>query len=199
MRLARKLLKTVVVLAVAAGALGGAVALGSTLFERPPRDAAEFAARAKGVAETSRGGGATALPAGKRRSAAAKARARYARALDAACRRQIRDYDALGTPRTLAELETYLERVLALARGYQGESLGVRTPPAFRDEEARYEALGAEGLDLLERMLAAARRSDPDTIALLGTRLLDLADEQNEQARRIGALDCVVEAPVAAY
>lgn len=198
MRLARKLAKTVIVLAVAAAALGGAVALGSTLFERPPRDAAEFAARADGVAATGRRAG-TALPAGKRRSTAAKARARYVRALDASCRRQIGEFEALGRPQTLAELETYLERVLALARRYDGESLGVRTPPALRDEEARYEALSGEGLDLLERMLDAARRSDPDTIALLGTRLLDVADRQNEQARRIGALDCVVEAPVASY
>lgn len=44
MRLARPLLKIVTVLVVAAAAFGGAVALASTLFERPPRDAEEFAA-----------------------------------------------------------------------------------------------------------------------------------------------------------
>ena len=36
MRLARPLLKIVTVLIVAAAAFGGAVALASTLFERPP-------------------------------------------------------------------------------------------------------------------------------------------------------------------
>ena len=45
MRLVQTLAKAVVILAVIAATLGGAVALGSTLFESPPRDAAEFAAR----------------------------------------------------------------------------------------------------------------------------------------------------------
>ena len=44
-RLAQTLVKAAVILALIAATLGGAVALGSTLFEAPPRDAAEFAAR----------------------------------------------------------------------------------------------------------------------------------------------------------
>ncbi len=196
-RLARKLLKTVVVLAVAAAALGGAAALGSSLFERPPRDAAEFAARTRG--ETN-GAGAAATSAGaNERRPGAKARRRFVRALEASCRQQLEDVEALGRPRTLAELETYLTKVIALARHYQGASLGVKTPPAFRDEERRAEALGEEGIHLLERMLAAARRGEPDTISLLAAAIVELGEEQNELFRRIGARDCIVETPVAAY
>ena len=196
-RLARKLLKTVVVLAVAAAALGGAAALGSSLFERPPRDAAEFAARAGG--ETN-GAGAAATPAGaNERRPGARAKRRYVRALEASCRQQLEDVEALGRPGTLAELETYLERVLALARHYQGESLGVKTPPALRDDERRSEALGEEGIDLLEQMLAAARRGEPDTLSLLAAALIELGEKQNELFRRLGARDCVVETPVAAF
>jgi hypothetical protein len=44
-RLARPLFKLITVLAIVAAAFGGAVALASTLFEGPPRDAAEFAQR----------------------------------------------------------------------------------------------------------------------------------------------------------
>ena len=51
MRLARPLLKLVIVLAIVAAALGGAVALASTLFEEPPRDAADFAARIEAGSE----------------------------------------------------------------------------------------------------------------------------------------------------
>ena len=51
-RLAQTLAKAGVILAVIAVALGGAVALGSTLFEAPPRDAAEFAARIEAGART---------------------------------------------------------------------------------------------------------------------------------------------------
>ena len=191
-RLARKLLKTVVVLAVAAAALGGAAALGSSLFERPPRDAAEFAARAGGA-----GGAGAPARADARRPARAKRR--YVRALEASCRQQLEDVEALGRPGTLAELETYLERVLALARHYQGESLGVKTPPALRDDERRSEALGEEGIDLLEQMLAAARRGEPDTLSLLAAALIELGEKQNELFRRLGARDCVVETPVAAF
>ena len=192
-RLARKLLKTVVVLAVAAAALGGAAALGSSLFERPPRAAAEFAARAGGA-------GAAATPAGaNERRPGARAKRRYVRALEASCRQQLEDVEALGRPGTLAEVETYLERVLALARHYQGESLGVKTPPALRDDERRSEALGEEGIDLLEQMLAAARRGEPDTLSLLAAALIELGEKQNELFRRLGARDCVVETPVAAY
>ena len=52
MRLAQTLVKAAVILAVIAATLGGAVALGSTLFEAPPRDAAEFAARVEAGSTT---------------------------------------------------------------------------------------------------------------------------------------------------
>lgn len=184
MRLVRKLLRTVAVLAAAAAALGGAAALGSTLFEKPPRDAAAFAARAQAASERAAEAGMT------------RAEIRYLRALEASCREQVRTFGALGRPSTLRELATYLERALALARRYQREDLRVETPRRFRDEERRYRALGDEGVELLEAMLAAARRGDPETVALLGAALVELAEDQNAVAQRLGAGDCVVEPPV---
>ena len=62
MRLAQTLVKAAVILALIAATLGGAVALGSTLFEAPPRDAAEFAARVEA--------GSTHAPPAVRRTAA---------------------------------------------------------------------------------------------------------------------------------
>ena len=75
----------------------------------------------------------------------------------------------------------------------------MNTPPSLRDDERRSEALGEEGIDLLEQMLAAARRGEPDTLSLLAAALIELGEKQNELFRRLGARDCVVETPVAAY
>jgi len=50
-RLARPFLKLITVLAIVAVAFGGAVALASTLFEGPPKDAADFAARVEAGSE----------------------------------------------------------------------------------------------------------------------------------------------------
>src|SRR5687767_8223474 len=94
-RLARTLLKTVIVLAFAAAALGGAAALGSTLFEEPPRDAAEFAQRVAA-------GSTRHEQDGKPRTAEEK---RYVRRVNSLCARYDASTDALAGRRPAAVLD----------------------------------------------------------------------------------------------
>jgi hypothetical protein len=106
-RLARTLLKAVVVLAFAAAALGGAAALGSTLFEQPPRDAEEFAQRIAAASTRHERDGTP-------RTAEEK---RYVRRVNSLCARYDARTDALAGRKRVAVLEGILrERRLFVAR-----------------------------------------------------------------------------------
>jgi hypothetical protein len=201
-RLAQKLVKTILVLAVSAAALGGAAALGSTLFDAPPRDAAEFSkwidAGSVHLDATTESPATPVKAVSKRakKAAAAKelartpAEARYVRALSRSCRRQLDDVRALGRPRTFSELETYLEQALALIDRYH-EISGPRTPHRYRHEAARITLLNERTRSLVEHALVAARQEDADTVLVLSEKLMLVGARESDIARRIGALACV--------
>src|SRR5919106_4072747 len=109
MRLVRRLFKLLVVVAVAAAVLGGAAALGSTLFEAPPKDAAEFAdwvAEGSKHADPSDGKGKAA---DRQRTPAER---RFIRRLNEMCSRQERELDQLPTPQSSQETLDFLSRLL---------------------------------------------------------------------------------------
>ncbi len=169
-RLIQTLAKAGVILAVIAVALGGAVALGSTLFEAPPRDAAEFAARIEA-------GSTHAQPPQKRTGV----ERRYVLQLSELCARrneQLRDLE-----RRVNEADR-----VATLRGWRivfgnfSEDFAALTPPKrYEDGAARTAALSRAMLDLADGALEARRSGDRETFEAK-TRAAELLDARYDQA-----------------
>jgi hypothetical protein len=139
---AKKLFKALVVLALVVAALGGAAAVGSTLFANPPRDAAEFAewieAGSRHIDPNRKPPKAKKKPADrahKKPAGPTAAERRYGRTLGAWCIEQERDVAALGYP---YDGETWVARWVDLSRSWRARVAALAAPPRFRDEQARY-------------------------------------------------------------
>jgi len=178
-RLVRPLLKVVTVLAIVAAAFGGAVALASTLFERPPRDAAEFAARVEAASEH-------AEP--PERSTAAERR--YVLDLNDLCDRTDEAYADL---RRNQSGKTRLQRLRSSRQVFAQFDRGFRalTPPKpNRLDAATVERLNRATLALTDGAIAALRAKDEDgyDAKIAATRLMDARFD--ETMRRLGAPSC---------
>lgn len=208
MKLVKTLVKVLVVAGIAGGTLGGAAALGSTLWDRPPRDAAEFAERVEAgsthwedVAKTGlRGAIAGQNSKAKQQNRKAKpgprvttAELRYSRALNRMCVQAEDEFRALGQPRSLTEVTGYMERALVLAKRYDARFAALRPPPRFRDEAAQMRDLNARGERLLQRTVRAARARDSYALLELSDRLISLGSRGNDLYARLGAVRCVTE------
>jgi hypothetical protein len=180
-RLVQTLVKAAVILAIIAATLGGAVALGSTLFEGPPRDAAEFAARIEA--------GSRHAPPAEKRTAAER---RYVLAVGALCaerNEQLRDLardvparDEIGTARGWRRIEAaYAERFEAL-----------EAPKRFRSTAERMSTLDGGMLDLTDEAIEARRAGDRELFEakLAAAELLDA--RYDEAARALGVPVCAV-------
>jgi hypothetical protein len=146
----KKLVKALFVLVIVGAALGGAAAVGSTLFENPPRDAAEFAQwvergsehidpreaqeRAARLARLKKRAAERKQRKAKR-SGPTPAERRYGRTLSAWCAEQERDVDALGYP---YDAEAWLDRWLALSRSWRARVAALDAPVRFNEERRRY-------------------------------------------------------------
>ena len=164
MRLAHTLAKAVVILAVIAATLGGAVALGSTLFEPPPRDAAEFAARIEA-------GSTHAPPAAKR----TPAERRYLLAIGGLCaerNEEVRDLEQrVPAADPVARVRGWRRIQAAHAEAFAA----VETPRAFREDAARVVTLDESMVELADSALAAWRAGDRQAFdaKLAAAELLD--------------------------
>jgi hypothetical protein len=178
-RLAQTLVKAAVILAIIAATLGGAVALGSTLFESPPRDAAEFAARVEA--------GSRHAPPAEKRTAAER---RYVLAVTGVCEErneQVRDLehrvsanDEIGRTRGLRGIQAdYAEGFAAL-----------EPPKRFRSTAARMTTLDQGMLDLADDALEARLAGDRELFEakLAAAGLLDA--RYDEAARALGMPVC---------
>lgn len=179
MRLARLLFKIVIVLAVVAAAFGGAVALASTLFEGPPRDAAEFAARVEAGSE---------LPEAPERSTAAGRR--YVLALNDLCARTDEAYEDLrrnqdGKAR-LQRLRSWLQAFGRFDRDFRA----LKPPRRDRIDAATVVRLNRATLSLTDGAIAALRAGDEDgyDAKVAATKLVDVRFD--EAIRRLGAPTC---------
>jgi hypothetical protein len=178
-RLVRTLLKAAIVLAVAAAALGGAAALGSTLFEQPPRDAADFAQRVEAASERADD---------RKRT---KAERRYARALNALCLRQRPAEEALGEPETVAEIPAWYRRAKPVFRRHRAQFTALRPPRSYRDEVDELLALERRAIGLFDRLvrrLGAGDRAAFDEMRLGSERLSARSEELLVQ---LGGLGCI--------
>lgn len=168
-RLAQTLAKAAVILAVIAATLGGAVALGSTLFESPPRDAAEFAARIEA--------GSTHAPPAEKRTAAERD---YILAISELCagrNERIRDLDG-----RVAEADRVgrLRAWRAIQAGHAEDFAALTPPRRFRADAARAAALDQGMIDLADGALEARRGDDREAFEAK-TRAAELLGAQYDQ------------------
>jgi hypothetical protein len=198
----RKLVKALFVLVLVGAALGGAAAVGSTLFEDPPRDAAEFAEwvergsehidpretkeRAARLAKLKKRADARKQQKAKRSGPSAAER-RYGRTLSAWCVEQERDVDALGYP---YDAEAWLDRWLALSRSWRARVAALEAPHRFRDERGRY--LGSwerlEGISV--QLIHATVRGDSVASLEIYDRAVHVAAVNSDAAIGMGAHRC---------
>jgi hypothetical protein len=178
-RLARPLLKIITVLVVVAAAFGGAVALASTLFERPPRDADEFAARIEA-------GSKHAKPA--ERSTAAERR--YVLALNDLCDRTDAAYvdlrrDQAGKARA-QRLRSWRQVFARFDREFQA----LTPPKPNRLDAATVARLNRSTLALTDGAIAALRAGDEDgyDAKVAAVKIIDARFD--ETMRSLGAPSC---------
>jgi hypothetical protein len=178
-RLARTLLKTVVVLAFAAAALGGAAALGSTLFEEPPRDAAEFAQRVAAGSTHHERDGTPRTPDEKR----------YIRRVNSLCARYDARTDALSGRKPAAVLEGIIrERRLFVAR-----FKALDAPGRFASAAERLLALEEEVQPALQDIAEALRAGASGPPPELQRELDRLDAGYDVLLRDLGARKCTTE------
>lgn len=179
MRLARPLLKVIAVLVIVAAAFGGAVALASTLFERPPRDAAEFAALVEAASEH-------AGP--PERSTAAERR--YVLGLNDLCDRT---EDAFADLRRDQAGKVRVQRLRSwrqvFAR-FDREFLALTPPKRNRLEAATVARLNRATLALTDGAIAALRAKDEEgyEAKVEATKIIDARFD--ETMRSLGAPSC---------
>ena len=172
MRLARKLARIVFVLAVVAAALGGAVALGSSIFPSPPRDAAEFAERIAGGSQRGE-----------------RAERRYVRRLNALCARYDARTDALVGRPPVALLDGMVRERRAFVARFQ-----TLEPPARYEQSAReFMALEDRVQPLLQQLADAFRAGASGPPPGLERKLDRLETGYDELLRELDARKCTSE------
>jgi hypothetical protein len=179
LRLARPLLKLITVLAIVAAAFGGAVALASTLFEGPPRDAAEFAERIEAGSEHA-----------EPPERATSAERQYVLDLNDLC---ARTDDAYQEARRNQAGKARLQRLRSWRAVFADFDRGFRalTPPkSFRLEAANVTRLNRSTLALADGAIAALRAGDDEgyEARVAATKLIDARFDQ--AIRRLGAPSC---------
>jgi hypothetical protein len=177
MRLVRRLFKILVVVAAAAAVLGGAAALGSTLFEAPPKDAAEFAERVAAGSERSR-------------PERTRAEAGYVRRLNALCTRMNRDVDRLRQPDGLEEFAMFLGSWKLLVRGFDADFRTLSAPPRYRADARRIVELDRAVLRVGAAAERAARRGHRHSFSVSMEERKRLDRSFDRVMRRIGATVC---------
>ena len=179
MRLARSLIKALIVLAVAAGALGGAAALGSTLFEKPPRDAEAFAQRVEASSERAVDEKHT------------RAERRFARRLTALCLRQRPVEDELGVPASVAELPAWYRRARPVALRHRAQVAALETPRSYRDEMRELLTLDRRSVALLDRLVERLAAGDRAAFEEMRLGLDRIKAQGDELLAQVGGVGCI--------
>lgn len=170
MRLVKTLVKAGLILAMIAATLGGAVALGSTLFEAPPRDAAEFAARVEA-------GSTHAAPAQKR---TAEERA-YVLGLSDLCAERNERLRGLERRVKSADLIGRLRGWRTIFAAYSEDFAALKPPRRYQAAADRVGDLGTAMLALTDSAFEARRTGDLQGYEAK-TRATELLDARYDQA-----------------
>jgi hypothetical protein len=142
-----------------------------------PESPAGIVGRAKDAAT----GVAKELQGATSKTEAAKTQSPWQRRANALCRKEKRELEALGRPRTLKSYAPYLREAIALSRRYQARFEALAPPRELRAKVAKANDLADDGDALLVAMLRAAERRRPG-------ELLDRAQEAMAFARRVNPL-----------
>jgi hypothetical protein len=178
-RLARSLLKVTIVLVLAGGALGGAAALGSTLFEQPPRDAAEFARRVEAASKRA---------ADQKRTGAER---RYARRLNALCLRRRAADDDLAMPRSAAEIPAWYRRARPVFLRRAAQIAALHPPRSYRAQVEELLALDRQAIAAFDRLVERLRSGDRAALEEMRLGIERLADRAENRLVALGGLGCV--------
>lgn len=170
MKIVQTLVKAAVILALIAATLGGAVALGSTLFEPPPRDAAEFAARVEA--------GSTHAPLSAKRTAAER---RYVLEVSELCAKRNERVRNLALRVSEDDRVAWVRAWRAIHADYAADFEALPPPRVFRQGAARAIALDQSMLDLTAGALEARRSGDRDGFATK-VAAAELLQEQSDAA-----------------
>jgi hypothetical protein len=194
----KRLVKTLVAAIVAGAALGGAAALGSTLFQPPPRDAAEFAARVEAGStywkdldppEAKRAG----KTAARSWPGRPRAEVRFLRALDRVCAGEAAALAKLDAPRTRKQSEAYLSRWLRITGRYQDDTRALDPPKRLERTVARYLEVWDDAEASVREIRVSVRRRESFSVLLLMDRLDGLRAEADRLAGRLNVTSCVAE------
>lgn len=177
MRLTQTLAKAVVILAIIAATLGGAVALGSTLFDSPPRDAAEFAARIEA--------GSRHAPPPEERTAAERSYVLAVTELCAARNEDVRDLERRVSAVDDVGRTRGWQRIQA---DYAQEFEALPAPKRFRSTAARMATLDQGMLALAEDALEGQEDREIFEAKLAAAELLDA--RYDEAALALGVPVC---------
>lgn len=170
MKIVQTLVKAAVILALIAATLGGAVALGSTLFEPPPRDAADFAARVEA--------GSTHAPLSAKRTAAER---RYVLEVSELCAKRNERVRNLALRVSEDDRVAWVRAWRAIHADYAADFEALPPPRVFRQGAARAIALDQSMLDLTAGALEARRSGDRDGFATK-VAAAELLQEQSDAA-----------------
>ena len=170
MKIVQTLVKAAVILALIAATLGGAVALGSTLFEPPPRDAADFAARVEA--------GSTHAPLSAKRTAAER---RYVLEVSELCAKRNERVRNLALRVSEDDRVAWIRAWRAIHTDYAADFEALPPPRVFRQGAARAIALDQSMLDLTAGALEARRSGDRDGFATK-VAAAELLQEQSDAA-----------------
>lgn len=189
-----KLVKTLGVAVLAAAVLGGAAALGSNLFESPPRDAEEFAERVEAGSThidpnrkpvvVPKKHEKTAHPVAERKPTAAERR--YVRTMNAWCVQQEKDVAALQPVYGEDPLGVYL----SLSRRWRARVAALVAPPRLRDEETRYLRTWERLEGIIVRLVRAHQRGDSVASLELWDSWVHTAAAQSDAALSMGVNRC---------
>lgn len=117
-------------------------------------------------------------------------RAEFVRQADAICTRYEARLDALGQPTNVAELRSFADRALPIAREGR-EELGKLNPP--EDLDQTYDDWLAEGdqaIDIVERLRDAAEDGDQAEIQQIAREAQETDRESNRLAAELGFEQC---------
>jgi hypothetical protein len=169
-RLVQTLVKAGLILAVIAAVLGGAVALGSTLFEAPPRDATEFAARVEA--------GSTHVKPAQKRTAEERA---YVLGLSDLCAERNERLRGLERRVKSADLIGRLRGWRTIFGAYSEDFAALEPPRRYQAAADRVGDLGTAMLDLTDSAFAARRTGDREGYEAK-TRAAELLDARYDEA-----------------
>ncbi len=181
-RLAQTLAKAAVILALIAVTLGGAVALGSTLFESPPRDAAEFAARIEA--------GSTHAPQAAKRTVAER---RYILDLSELCAERNERLQNFETRVAEADQVARLRGWRAIQADYAANFEELTPPRLFRQGAVRAIALDQSMIDLADDALVARRAGDRDSFEAKAEAVELLRQQRDAAMVRLDAPVCAAD------